>query len=222
MRHIVLNFHGIGERPKEREPGESAFWLTANFYSEILDLLVQTRGKLRAEVTFDDGNASDILIGAEGLARHGMVATFFVLSDRIGTPECLSEQDIAALVKMGHRIGTHGAAHLDWTSQDANGFERELSLARKAISAAAGQPVNVAAIPFGRYNRRVLGELRNRNYEMVYCSDGGPVLSPRLPLPRTSVRSDMTIRTLETLLNGTDPIQRQIRRRLSRMKKRWL
>jgi peptidoglycan/xylan/chitin deacetylase (PgdA/CDA1 family) len=222
MRHIILNFHGIGERPKEREPGESAFWISPGFYSEILDLLVQTKDMLRTEVTFDDGNASDILIGAEGLARHGMAATFFVLSDRMGTPECLSEQDLATLVEMGHRIGTHGAAHLDWTTLDAAGFERELDGARKVISAAAGRPVSAAAIPLGRYNRRVLSELRIRNYDMVYSSDGGPVLSPRLPLPRTSVRSDMTMDALETLLTGAEPVARQIRRRLARMKKRWL
>ena len=222
MRHIVLNFHGIGEHPKEREPSESAYWIGSNFFSEILDLLLQTRDRPRTEVTFDDGNASDILIGAEGLARHRIVATFFVLSDRIGMPECLSEKDLTTLVQMGHRIGTHGAAHLDWTTLDAAGFERELDGARKVISAATGRPVSAAAIPFGRYNRRVLSELRNRNYDLVYSSDGGPVLSPRLPLPRTSVRSDMTIGALEVLLTETDSVHRQVRRRVARMKKIWL
>lgn len=222
MSYIILNFHGIGERPKEREPGESSFWISPAFYSEILDLLVQTRDRLRTEITFDDGNVSDILIGAEGLAHHGMTATFFVLADRMGTPECLSEQDIATLVQMGHRIGTHGAGHLDWTTLDAAGFQRELDGARKVISAAAGRPVSAAAIPLGRYNRRVLNELQSRNYDTVYSSDGGPVLSPRLPLPRTSVRSDMTIGALETLVTGTTSVPRQIRRGLARMKKRWL
>jgi peptidoglycan/xylan/chitin deacetylase (PgdA/CDA1 family) len=222
MRHIILNFHGIGEYSQERELGESSFWISPDTYAAVLDLLHCTRGRVTAEVTFDDGNASDLLIGAEGLARQGRTATFFVLADRIGTRGCLSEQDIATLVRMGHRIGTHGAAHLDWTALDAAGFARELDGARRVIAAAAGQPVRAAALPFGRYNRRVLRELAQRRYEAVYSSDGGPVLSAYLPLPRTSLRSDMTVGAVESLMIGPEPVQRRVRRRLSRLKKRWL
>lgn len=222
MRHIILNFHGIGECPGEREPGEAAYWIRPDLYAEVLDLVVRSRGSLKVDVTFDDGNASDILIGAEGLARHGMVATFFVLADRIDAPGCLSAQDVASLMQMGHAIGSHGAAHVDWTTLDSAGLARELDDARRLITKITGGPVDAAAIPFGRYNRRVLSEVGRRSYREVYSSDGGPVLSRRLPLPRTSLRSDMTVRTVETILTGPEPTSQKIRRWLGRAKKRWL
>jgi peptidoglycan/xylan/chitin deacetylase (PgdA/CDA1 family) len=221
MRHVILNFHGIGETAKEREPGESSYWIRPDFFSAVLERVVAVRNGPRIDLTFDDGNISDLLIGAEGLARHGMVATFFVLAQRIGRPECLSARDLTLLISMGHRIGSHGASHVDWTTLDASGLEAELDHARSLIESSTGQSITAAALPFGRYNRRIMAELDRRSYREVYSSDGGAVASPRLPMPRTSLRGDMTIDDIDTILLGLESPVRRARRALSRLKRRW-
>jgi peptidoglycan/xylan/chitin deacetylase (PgdA/CDA1 family) len=221
MRHIILNVHGIGE-PREREPGESRYWISPDFYAGVLDLLAAAGRTMKVGVTFDDGNASDLLIGAEGLARHGMTACFFPLSDRLDTPGNLSRRDLAALAAMGHAIGSHGAAHLDWRRLDAAGLDREFDHARRIIAEAAGRPVTAAAIPFGSYDRHVLGALARRGYGTVYSSDGGPVLSRQQPLPRTSLHAGMTLADVEALLAGPEPVRRRLRRGLARLRKRWI
>ncbi len=222
MRYIILNFHGIGTQPQRREPGEEVYWIAPDRFETIAARVAALRDRVRVGITFDDGNASDLTEGAEGLARHGLTAAFFPLTDRLDTPGNLSAADLRSLMAMGHRIGSHGAAHLDWTRLDAAGFARELDEARAILSGVTGAPVDEAALPFGRYDRRVLAELRRRGYRRVYSSDGGAVRSDRAPLPRHSVRADTSDATLEHWLTGTDGPARRLRRGLGRLKKRML
>ncbi len=222
MRLIILNFHGIGDQPLNREPGEAAYWITPALFEETLALVLHHRQHRPIGITFDDGNRSDLEIGAEALARHGVQATFFALSDRLDDPASLSAADLRRLIAMGHRIGTHGAAHVDWRGLDAAGFRRELDQSAEARARAAGQPGTEAAIPFGRYDRRVLAELARRPFRAVYSSDGGPVRSERMPLPRTSLRADMTPAMIDRLLARPEPPVRRLRRAAARLKKRWI
>jgi peptidoglycan/xylan/chitin deacetylase (PgdA/CDA1 family) len=220
MRHVILNFHGIGTDPREREPGEARYWLSPDEFGLCLERVIAHAGEVRCTLTFDDGNASDLTIGAEMLARHGLTARVFPLTDRIGTPGNLSADDIRALQAMGHHIGSHGAAHVDWTGLDDAGQIREFDEARAILAEILGAPVTEAAIPFGRYDRRSLSALRRRGYARIYSSDGGPVRSGRLPLPRTSLRAGVTAEEIDALLTGREPAGRRLRRGLGRLRKR--
>lgn len=222
MLHIILNFHGIGMAPVEREPGEANYWIPPDFFDEILARIYHYRDRAQISITFDDGNKSDLSVGAEGLLRYDMKAHYFVLAGRIGNTDSLDENGIRELMAMGHKIGSHGADHVDWTMLDDAGFERELEEARSRISQITGRPVTEAAIPFGRYNKRVITELRQRGYARFYSSDGGSVTSRVMPLPRTSIRADMTSDDIDRILAGQEPFARRLRRPLARLAKRLL
>lgn len=221
LRSVILNFHGIGTPQRQLEQGESAYWITESFFHEVLELVKRVEKTVRVDITFDDGNLSDLEIGATSLAEYGRNATFFVLADRIGEAGSLSATDIRHLARAGHRIGSHGASHIDWTSADEAALEHELGHAtRNLIANATGQPVTDAAIPFGRYNARVLGVLKTHGYNRVYSSDGGAWQPRQRPIPRTSLRADMTLGEIETILTGGEQIRRRLRRVLSRGYKR--
>lgn len=221
MRQVILNFHGIGEPARHLEPGEARYWVSMELFEETLGLAMRHKARTRTDYTFDDGNLSDIDLAAPALARHGLHATFFVLADRIGSPGSLGADEIRALARAGHRIGTHGAGHVDWTMADAITLERELGPAtRAAIADAAGQPLTEAAIPFGRYNRSVLKALKHHGYKRVYSSDGGPWRAGQWPIPRTSPRADMTLSDIEKILIGPEPTATRLRRVLARGLKR--
>jgi len=65
-------------------------------------------------------------------------------------------------------IGSHGEAHINWNSADAETLAREVGAAtRDRIAAAAGAPVTTAAIPFGYYDAGVLRTLRRQGYLRV-------------------------------------------------------
>jgi len=221
-RHIILNFHGIGIAPIEREFGEANYWISADFFEDILARIDHYRDRVRVSITFDDGNTSDLSIGAEGLLRYRIKARFFVLAGRIGDVGSLDDSGIRELLAMGHEIGNHGMDHIDWTTLDETGYARELEEARSKISQITGSPLTEAGIPFGRYNKRVIAELKQRGYARFYSSDGGDVTSKVMPLPRTSIRADMTPNDIDSILAGQEPFSRRLRRPLARFAKRFL
>lgn len=220
VRQVILNFHGLGMPGRALSDSERPYWVDPGMFHDVLNLADRLKDRAEMTFTFDDGNFSDLEIGAEALDRVRRKAIFFVMSDRIGEAGSLSAGDIAELARRGHGIGTHGAAHVDWTKLDAEGEAREYDVAREAIAAAAGRPVTDAAIPFGRYNERVIRTLKARGYVKVYSSDGGGWRPGQYPMPRTSVRSDMSLADLEAIMLGRESLKRKLRRSLSMAIKR--
>jgi peptidoglycan/xylan/chitin deacetylase (PgdA/CDA1 family) len=183
MRHVILNLHGLGTPPRPLDPGEDHYWVAPDLLAAALDLADRHRERVRVDFTFDDGNLSDIEIRARLIEGAGRTATFFVLADRIGQPHFLTADHLRDLIARGHRIGSHGAAHVDWTGLGEAGLQRELIVARDTIAE--------AGIPFGRYNAGVLKALRAAAYARAFSSDGGAVTGSDWPVPRTNQKGEL-------------------------------
>lgn len=223
MRQVILNFHGLGQAGRPLEPGEANYWVVADMLTETLTLAARYKDRVHTTFTFDDGNLSDIAIAAPALAQHGMHATFFVLADRIGMSGSLGHDDIRALAQAGHRIGSHGAAHVDWKAADTTTLAHELGQStRAAIADAAGHPVTTVAIPFGRYNAEVLKAISRHGYDRAYSSDGGAWRAGHFPIPRTSPKADTTMKDIEGILLGREPVRARLRRVAARTIKRMV
>ena len=94
MRHIILNVHGLGTPQHALDPGEDRYWVEPDVLAEAIALAERYKDRVRTTFTFDDGNLSDLEVGAPLLTQAGHSATFFVLSSRIGAAHYLSEDDI--------------------------------------------------------------------------------------------------------------------------------
>lgn len=221
-RRIVLNLHGIGTPARPLETGEAAYWITEDMLRETIERVARARDRVDVHFTFDDGNASDLEIGAPALAEAGHAADVFVLTDRLDQPGSLGTDDLRRLQAMGHRIGSHGAAHCDWTAVPEQGGEVEFEAPRRILTRITGTEITAAAIPFGRYNRRVLTRLRRAGFRTAWSSDGGAWRNDRWPVPRTSLTAAMTGADIARLLEGTEPPLRHIRRSAARAWKRWI
>lgn len=220
----IINFHGIGTPKRELEPGEAPYWISEDFYREILDdisvRLAVSPGTVA--ITFDDGNSSDLEIGVRWLSEHNLTASFFVLAKRLGDEGSLGAGDLPTLSAEGHRIGTHGYAHRDWRVLTKEQKSEEYYTARSTIENATGATINAVAIPFGAYNRTVLSDLMAANYKTIYTSDGGPAEQSAWLKARWSVRANDTLETVRNALDGDEPAARSLRRSLSKIKKRLL
>ncbi len=186
MKLVNICFHGIGTPQRELEPGEDRYWITADSYLRILD---EVAGRTDVRLSFDDGNASDLELGLPGLLDRGLSAAFFPIAGRMGAAGSLSATDVRTLAKNGMTIGTHGMRHRPWRGLTAGERAAELVEARRELAEAAGAPVTEAALPLGRYDRTVLGELRRLGYARVYSSDRrktrpGAWLQPRFSVTR--------------------------------------
>lgn len=201
MSLIVLNFHGLGEPHAGVPADEHAYWLSYGAFNELLDRIHSTTNPAQFAYTFDDGNASDIE-AAEILAERGETAGFFVLAGRLGQPHYLSETDLRALKAMGMMVGLHGRDHVDWRYCDTAGLSSEIEAARSELEDVLGAPISEVAIPYGRYNRKVMAALGSARFSRIHTSDGGFARASDTIWHRNTLRNDMSKQELAMILSG--------------------
>lgn len=220
MPESVINvcFHGIGTPGREMEPGESRYWISVDTFHRVLDDL-PTWPAVR--ISFDDGNASDIEIGLPGLQARGLSADFFVLAGRLGTPGSLDEPALKELVAAGMTVGTHGMNHIPWRGLDPATNRAELVDARARIASVTGTPVDAAACPLGRYDRRLLGDLRRFGYRRVYTSDRRAANPNAWIQPRFSIRAEDTAESFRAQATAVPPLSKRTKDAAKGLVKRW-
>jgi peptidoglycan/xylan/chitin deacetylase (PgdA/CDA1 family) len=205
-RLIILNFHGVGPVSPSTPAAERDCWLDQEFFQAALDLV---EGQAHVQLTFDDGNASDAEIVMPALLRRGLSATFFVCSGRLGHPAFLSPARLPELLAHGMRIGSHGVAHVSWRHLPAPRLWDEVAGSRQALEQVCGVPVDIAACPFGAYDRAVLGGLRRAGYRQVCTSDGGVSAENHWLQPRTTVTRGMRLEDIRRLVRRGPGLWRQ-------------
>jgi len=220
---LILNFHGLGEPPPCTASEEMLYWLRAERFSYLLDQVMDRSPNVEPKIslTFDDGNASDVLLALPELANRGLTASFFICPGRIGRNHYLDEAMIKDLVGAGMSVGSHGMNHQDWRHLDSAGLEVEISVARRMLADIIGQPVTVVSIPFGSYDRRVLRWLAREQWDVIYTVDGGMARDTSKLKPRTTLTASMQDRDdiLQELLRAPY-LHLRLRRALSRLWKR--
>lgn len=183
---IVFNFHGVGTPHAGLPEDELPYWCESDLFFRLLDVMatLPDRTGTAVEITFDDGNRSDLDIAAPALAERGLTATFFACAGRLDDARYLDPAALRSLEEMGMGVGSHGHGHVDLRKSDAATLQRETSGSRQRLAEATGSSVDSFAIPFGSYDRRVLGALRG--YRRIYTSDqaragrGGLRIVPRV------------------------------------------
>lgn len=189
-RYTIINFHGIGAPERAYESGEKPYWISVNQFEQLADYLSSKQIRTKTHITFDDGNESDLKIAQPILARHDLTAEIFVLSGKLDKPGYLSSDDLRKLQDNGLTIGTHGQDHVSWTSLPPENLDVEVVQAREKLQDIIQAKIGAVSIPFGKYNRRVLGKIRQAGFNKVYTSDGGHAQRSSWLQPRLSVRAD--------------------------------
>lgn len=203
----ILNFHGIGTPNRPFEPGEEPYWISIQQFEEVLGVIANNSNG-SVQITFDDGNDSDVLIALPRLQSGGLSARFFVLAGKLGSKGYLRTTDLRLLRDQGMKVGTHGSAHVNWARLNGPDLSSEVDEARQILEKAIDGPINSAAIPFGAYNGRVIRKLKAAGFHNVYTSDGGSFRSNRWLQPRTSIRHDTALPALERLVRlGSTPME---------------
>lgn len=199
------------------EVGEEDVWLTAERFRSVLDAAA---GRDEVQITFDDGNTSDMQHALPELQARGLTATFFLVAGRLDTPGFLSSEDVSTLAAAGMTVGCHGMNHRPWRNLTESELREEMLLSRRRLEEIVAHPVTRAACPFGSYDRRVLLSLRRYGYERVFTSDQGTARSDHWVQARNTLRTSDVGNVLEQVVAMDDPLPR-IRRRAKLAVKRW-
>ena len=211
---INLTVHGIGDPPRELEPGEDGTWVTVEQFEQVLDAVA---GRPDVRITFDDGNASDVEIALPRLLERRLTAEFFVLAGCLGERGRVDRDGVHGLVDAGMTIGSHGWSHSDWRRLDDRRALQELSDAPELLSELAGRPVRRVAVPHGAYDRRLLDRLRKAGATRVYTNDGGSAREFTWLQPRNSLRHDLDPTWIDDVLAGAPGLYRSATRIAARL-----
>lgn len=203
MKILYLCLHGLGTPPNHITESEQRYWLSSERFIQILQLCqkYQTQSR-RIHVTFDDGNKSDVEIALPILQDFRFTATFFVIANMIGKPGFLSRTNIADLRQAGMIIGSHGAAHVNWTTLEYAELAEQINRSVNILSDITKEPIKSVAPPYGAYNRRVLGVLRKLSIAEVYTTDGGESRSDTWLKPRLSLSQGTPLEEIEMRIAG--------------------
>lgn len=191
-----LMLHGIGNPPSFLPSEEWPYWISEAMFEGILDVVRDAPARL----TIDDGNASDAEIALPALKRRGLTAAFFIPSERIGTPNYVSEAQVRTLHAEGMEVGSHGCTHLRWTTVSDAEIARDVTISIERLSAIIGEPVRTVAIPFGACDRRVLRVLRQIGVGRVYSSFRGPEIDGAWMVRRDCITRDMNLENVADLI----------------------
>ena len=214
---VNLTVHGIGPTRRALDPDEDLTWVDVDRFEQVLDAVV---GRPDVVITFDDGNASDVEIALPRLLERSLTAEFFVLAGLLGEPDRLDAGGVRELAGKGMRVGSHGWAHRDWRRVDDHQMVEEIIDSHRVLGDLTGEPVTRVAIPFGSYDRHVLGALRRGNVTRAYTSDGGRARPDAWLQARTSLRHDLDAVWIHQVLDGRPSLPRRVRGLAARAVKR--
>lgn len=173
----ILAYHKVSEIDEvysvpAAEFGEQMRYLAEHGYTAVsLAELVanMTAGKtLPANpvvITFDDGYADNYHTALPIMAKYGMKATVFIVSDYMGQPPYLTWEEVRALAAAGTEIGSHTLAHRVLTDLPPDERLRDVVVSKEGIEWRLDKPAYFLAYPFGRFDAATVAILRQAGYK---------------------------------------------------------
>ena len=169
-QNAVLAYHEV------MPESNYAYCVTSNAFAEHLSLFnsLAKNGEMKSsvEITFDDGEHSQLHNALPLLAEHGISATYFVTPGLIGTAaKFLGWDELRTLQNSGHSVQSHGWSHKFLTFCSDEELTHELSASKQMLEEKLGAAVDEISVPGGRWNRRVIAACAKSGYKRVYVSD---------------------------------------------------
>ena len=130
----------------------------------------------RVALTFDDGLVDNLTTLAPLLAELDAAATVFVVSGWLGQPHpaatwtrIVTADELRELRAHGIEIGGHSATHPDLSRRNYDMALEELSRGKRELEDILGEPVEVAAYPYGRTSPDAIRAARDAGFRAA-CS----------------------------------------------------
>lgn len=124
-------------------------------------------------LTFDDGYLDNYQVAAPILEKYGFPVTFYIITDKVGTPEYMNWDQIGELEHRGMDIGSHTLSHDDLTILDTAGLQSEIAGSGEALKTHLGHPVYWFCYPSGKYDADVISSVREAGYLLATTTDPG-------------------------------------------------
>lgn len=187
---LALAYHGVDDVPLRRDP-DHLFVRPQDLRRQIEKLRewgyeLVTFGDLagdikpgRVALTFDDGLLDNLETLAPLLAELDATATVFVVSGWLGQPHpaaswtrIVTADELRQLRAHGIEIGGHSATHADLSRRNYDMALEEFARGKTELEDILGEPVEVAAYPYGRTSPDAIRAARDAGFRAA-CSTSG-------------------------------------------------
>jgi peptidoglycan/xylan/chitin deacetylase (PgdA/CDA1 family) len=154
-------------------------------------------------ITVDDGYKDDVTDILPVLKSHHMVATFYIITDRLHEQGFVDPGDVRMLDQAGMDIGAHTRTHADLARLGPQQLRDQVEGSRDALVSILGHPVYYFAYPFGTFSPSAVTELRNAGFVQAVTTHSGTQEFARdsLTMPRIHVGRSSTDQTVLTCTN---------------------
>jgi len=200
----ILMYHHIGALPSDADDIRKGLTVSADNFEAGLKTLrdgnytVVTLQKMYEMVaqgedvskivvlTFDDGYDDNYVHGLPALQKYGFTGTFFIISDKIGQAEYLSEGQIKELLLAGNEIGSHSVSHPDLATAPLTKVASEVEKSKSDLESLFGQKIVSFCYPAGRFSTDVEREIESAGYKIAVTTQKGQAFSTNNPfeIPR--------------------------------------
>jgi peptidoglycan/xylan/chitin deacetylase (PgdA/CDA1 family) len=210
---LVINYHAVSpEWPAALSVHPADFerqvqgLLGRGYRAMTVEEIARGGGAARSfAITFDDGFRSVAKHAAPILARLGIPATVFVVTDFVGSGEPMSWPGIAdwhgtayepelraldwsellSLAGAGWEIGSHTCSHPRLSELSDAALAEELRASREHLEERLGAPCQSLAYPYGDHDDRVVRAAAAAGYERAFTvparlRSGDPLRWPRI------------------------------------------
>jgi peptidoglycan/xylan/chitin deacetylase (PgdA/CDA1 family) len=136
--------------------------------------------------SWDDGDPHDVRV-AELLHSRGMAGTFYIPIMGYLNKTTLRGSDLREFSSKGFEIGAHSVSHKSLTLIDGKEMQGEVKNCKRSLEETVGKEVAMFCYPNGRYNARVIEEVRRAGYKgarTTWMLSTGPCF-PAFEMPTT-------------------------------------
>jgi peptidoglycan/xylan/chitin deacetylase (PgdA/CDA1 family) len=143
-------------------------------------------------ITFDDGWEDQFGYALPGLEKYHYSATFFVVTNFVGSPGFLSWSQLRRLLAEGMEIGSHSRSHphLDKINNPGILWD-QIHISKQILESQLGAAVDEFAYPYGSYNATTASTVRLAGYQTARACCVGRVQSDAYALRAVMAPNDM-------------------------------
>lgn len=156
-------------------------------------------------ITFDDGWKDNYTIAFPLLKKYGFKATFFLITEKIGTPGYMNIDEIREMQHARMRFGSHTLTHPRLALVTGKEAWNEIYYSKVFLERLLGEEVDTFSYPYGDYDRKIEDMVRRAGYVFACSSEFGDNSreADRLRLKRILISRSGMIARIELYLEIT-------------------
>ena len=164
-------------------------------------------------LTFDDGYADFFTAAVPILQSHGITATSFVISGRMGWGGFMTPSQVATASGMGFTIGAHTVDHVALAAQTPARATWEMKQSKLALEQLLGHPVVDFAYPYGSFNQYDMAQAKSLGFETACSTMYGTAHSAGqlFELSRLRIGGGLSLPSFAGVVGGPPPTSAEMR-----------